>query len=102
MKKMILLTIITLSIAFYACNPVKKEVRQIPLEDFFRNPEKTSYDISPNGEYFSFRGPYQDRMNIFIQEIGVDSATQITFETDRDIAGYFWANDDHRSTGGNT
>lgn len=93
MKQLSLLTIIAVSLAFYACNPTMKEVRQIPLEDFFKNPEKTSYDISPNGAYYSFRGPYQDRMNIFIQEIGVDSATQITFETDRDIAGYFWAND---------
>lgn len=65
-------------------------VRQIPLEDFFKNPEKSSYKISPDGKYYSYMAPYQDRMNVFIQEIGMDSATQVTFETERDLAGYTW------------
>ena len=66
---------------------------KIPLEDFFKNAEKTAYKISPEGKYFSYMAPYENRMNIFIQEIGADSATRITSETDRDIAGYLWAND---------
>lgn len=65
----------------------------IPLKDFFKNPEKSSYQISPDGKYYSYRAPYQSRMNIFVQEIGKDSALRLTSETDRDIAGYFWAND---------
>jgi dipeptidyl aminopeptidase/acylaminoacyl peptidase len=64
----------------------------IPLKDFFKNPERSSYQISPDGKYYSYRAPYQTRMNIFVQEIGKDSATRLTSETDRDIAGYFWAN----------
>nr|WP_321406505.1 S9 family peptidase [uncultured Carboxylicivirga sp.] len=65
----------------------------IPLEDFFKNPDQTSFQISPDGKYFSYKAPYENRMNVFVQEIGKDSATQITFETDRDVAGYFWANE---------
>ena len=68
------------------------QVRQIPLEDFFKNPEKSRYQISPDGKYFSFMAPYQKRMNIFVQEIGKDSAMRLTSETDRDIANYFWKN----------
>lgn len=68
------------------------QVRQIPLEDFFKNPEKTRYQISPDGKYFSFMAPYEKRMNIFVQEIGRDSAVRLTSETDRDISGYFWKN----------
>jgi dipeptidyl aminopeptidase/acylaminoacyl peptidase len=68
------------------------QVRQIPLEDFFRNPEKTRYQISPDGKHFSFMAPYEKRMNIFVQEIGRDSAVRLTSETDRDISGYFWKN----------
>ncbi len=73
----------------------KKEmtVRQIPLEDFFKNPEKSSYKISPDGKYYSYMAPYQDRMNVFIQEIGNQEATQVTFETERDLAGYTWGNE---------
>lgn len=68
-------------------------VRQIPLEDFFKNPDKASYRISPGGTYYSFKAPYQSRMNIFVQKVGADSAIRLTSETDRDISGYFWPND---------
>jgi dipeptidyl aminopeptidase/acylaminoacyl peptidase len=68
--------------------------KQIPLEDFFKNPEKSSYQISPNGSYYSYMGPYKNRMNIFIQKIGDSSATQLTFEEKRDISGYFWPNNE--------
>jgi len=65
----------------------------IPLEDFFKNPEKTSYQISPNGEYYSFLAPYEDRLNVFIQKVGEEEAKRITGSVKRDIAGYFWTND---------
>ena len=68
--------------------------KQIPLEDFFKNPEKSSYQISPNGSYYSYMAPYKNRMNIFIQKIGDSSATQLTFEEKRDISGYFWPNNE--------
>lgn len=86
----------------HACTP--KEVRQIPLEDFFKNSEKTSYSISPDGKYFSYMAPYQNRLNIYIQEVGRDTAIRITSETERDIAGYFWGNNNRllylKDTGG--
>lgn len=66
---------------------------KIKLESFFRNPEKSSFLISPNGQYISFLAPYRSRMNIFVQSISDTAPRQITFETDRDIAGYMWAND---------
>ncbi|MCK9421036.1 MAG: S9 family peptidase [Bacteroidales bacterium] len=66
------------------------QVRQIPLEDFFKNPEKARFQISPDGKYFSFMGPYEKRMNIFVQEIGKKNAIRLTSEKDRDISVYFW------------
>ena len=65
---------------------------KIPMKDFFRNPEKTAFQISPDGTFFSFLAPYENRLNIYVQPVDGDSAIQITFETARDIAGYFWAN----------
>jgi dipeptidyl aminopeptidase/acylaminoacyl peptidase len=65
---------------------------QIPLEDFFRNPEKASFQISPDGSCFSFTAPFKGRMNIFIQKIGTVEALRLTSETERDINSYFWAN----------
>jgi dipeptidyl aminopeptidase/acylaminoacyl peptidase len=66
--------------------------KQIPLEDFFKNPEKTYFQISPDGKYISYTAPYESRMNIFVQKVGSDKATRLTSETDRSISGYFWAN----------
>lgn len=69
------------------------QIRQIPVREFFRNPEKSGFDLSPDGQYISFMAPYQDRMNIHVQKIGEDEAKRITSVTERDIAGYFWADD---------
>jgi len=66
------------------------EVPLIPMKDFFRNAEKRSYQISPDGDYLSFMQPVNARMNVFIQKIGEENVTQVTFATERDIAGYFW------------
>ncbi len=62
----------------------------IPLKDFFKNPEKSGYQISPDGKYISYLGPYKKRMNIFVRPIDGEKAKQITKVTDRDLGGYFW------------
>lgn len=67
--------------------------QRIPLEDFFRNPEKSAFKISPRGSYLSFKAPYRNRMNIYIQKVGEEDTVRLTSETDRDIAAYFWPND---------
>tara|TARA_X000000950_G_scaffold164300_1_gene200863 strand:+ start:19 stop:1944 length:1926 start_codon:yes stop_codon:yes gene_type:complete len=95
-------SLIILTFSFFSCvnenakQKTKKIViaKQIPLENFFKNPEKSSYQISPDGSFYSFMAPYKNRMNIFIQKIGDSSATQLTFEEARDIAGYFWPNNE--------
>lgn len=93
-NKLTMLLALTLVIAgaslMTGCKQKPMQVRQIPLEDFFKNPEKARYQISPDGKFFSFMAPYESRMNIFVQEVGKDSAVRLTSETDRDIAGYFW------------
>ncbi len=62
----------------------------IPVRDFFKNPEKAYFQISPDGKYISFTQPYQSRMNIFVQARGSSEAKRATSITDRDIAEYFW------------
>ncbi len=71
----------------------EKGVFKYSAEDFFRKPEKTAYQLSPDGQYFSFKGLHGRRQNIFVQKIGSDEKPlQLTHETERDIQGYFWAN----------
>lgn len=68
----------------------------IPLKDFFRNPDTTGYQLSPDGSHVSFLAPWQSRMNLMIQPLGDPDAEprRVTSETDRDIAGYVWAGTD--------
>ena len=65
----------------------------IPLNDFFRNPEKAAFRISPDGKHLAFMQPWENRLNIFVQEIGKTEEVQVTFSKERDIQGYFWKND---------
>jgi len=66
MIKQILLSFVLLfSAQVFAQQTTGDEIPLIPMEDFFRNPEKRSFQISPDGEYL-----------------------------ERDIAGYFWKGND--------
>jgi len=62
------------------------------VEDFFKIPEKSDYKISPAGDYISYQGPYERRRNIYVQQRDTGEIIRITSETERDIAGYAWAN----------
>jgi len=67
----------------------------IPLRDFFRNPERTAYQISPSGGSIAFLGPYENRLNIWVQSARGGEARRITAVTERDITAYFWKSDKH-------
>lgn len=88
MKKSLLLGVAAVALA---CSP--EAAPELPLEDFFRNSEQTAYQISPDGKYVSYMAPYENRLNIFVRETDAPQAVRITSETERDLAGYFWAND---------
>ncbi|MBN2807028.1 MAG: S9 family peptidase [Prolixibacteraceae bacterium] len=74
------------------------------MEDFFRNPEKTSFQLSPSGDYFSYLAPFESRLNVYVQAVNGGDSIRITSETARDIAGYMWASNERllylKDTGG--
>lgn len=65
-----------------------------PLEDFFRNPEKTDFQISDDGTQLAYLSTYERRLNLFVRPLGKGEAKRLTSETDRSIAGFFWGSDD--------
>lgn len=67
-----------------------QRAQRIPLRDFFRNPERASFEISPDGNTLSFMQPHQSRMNVFVQPRAGGEPVRLTSETERDVAGYFW------------
>ena len=69
---------------------------QIPLEDFFRNPEKVSFQLSPKGKYISYMKPWDEgnrMMNVYVKEMNSSNETRITNASERSIYGYFWLNE---------
>lgn len=80
---------LTLSVS---CTQKEKEAPLIPMKDFFKNPVKTRFQLSPNGEYLAFMQPWEKRLNVHVQKIGEEKVVRVTGATERDIAGYFWAN----------
>ena len=63
---------------------------EIPLRDFFRNPDKTGYGISTDGKYISYLAPFNNRLNIFVRETDKETARKVTDSKERDITIYFW------------
>ena len=72
------------------------EHRLIPLEDFFRNSERTSFQLSPDGRHLAYLAPYENRMNVYVIPLGdaADQPLRVTEETARDVAGYCWADNE--------
>jgi len=61
----------------------------IPLKDFFKNPTRVSYEISPDGKHLAYLAPYKKRMNIFMD------GKRLTNITDRDVSGILWKGNDY-------
>jgi dipeptidyl aminopeptidase/acylaminoacyl peptidase len=104
MKNCYFLFFVFIVIMMPACQQTEEPAPLIPLNDFFRNPEKANYQISPDGTYYAYMAPWSDRMNIYVQKIGDDDTLRLTSETDRDIGGYLWASNNRllylKDTGG--
>lgn len=77
-----------------ACDTIRTSAPLLPVEDFFKNPEKTAFHLSPDGKHISYLAPYKSRMNLFIKKDNDSAAVRITSITESDIDNYFWVNDD--------
>jgi dipeptidyl aminopeptidase/acylaminoacyl peptidase len=73
---------------------------QIPLEDFFENPQFTGFKISPDGNYISWLQPWQKRLNLYVQKTedrlaSKPGAKRLSASEHRDILDYLWVDDEH-------
>lgn len=76
--------------------------KRYEIKDFFGNPERSGYQVSPDGKTLSFMAPFERRRNLHVVTLPADGsapdfakAKRLTSETARDIAGYFWKGDGH-------
>ena len=87
------ITLLLLVAVTSACKD-ENNTKKLALEDFFRNPEKTEFIVSPGGEYISYLQPFNDRLNIYVRELGTNEVTQVTTYKQDNIKYYWWANDE--------
>lgn len=91
MKKIILITVLMFVITSFSLS------QEVPLIDralFFGNPEISSAQLAPDGNYISFLKEYEGIMNIWVKKIDepFDKAKPLT-DSKRPLAGYFWSED---------
>jgi dipeptidyl aminopeptidase/acylaminoacyl peptidase len=70
-------------------------VDEIPVEDFFKRPKFSSFQLSPNGKYLAAivpLGPNQ-RRNIAVLDLETRAAVPVTSIRESDVSAFLWAND---------
>ncbi len=83
-----------LTLTLIGCtNQMNKPAPRIPMEDFFRNPEKSSFRISPSGERIAYMKPWKTRMNVFVLDMKNHKETRLTSSEDRGVYGFTWLSD---------
>ncbi len=82
-----------LIILFAGCNNNYNNVPFIKTENFFKNPDRYNYQISPNGNYAAFLKPVNHKLNLFLLNLSDKSEVQLTNVEQRDVYSYFWGND---------
>ncbi len=64
----------------------------VPRSTFFSDPNHTSVQISPDGQWLSYLAPHQGVLNIWVGDPkNLESMHPITTNSKRGIAGYIWA-----------
>lgn len=76
----------------FSCN--EDRIRQIPISDFFKNPEKSFFRLSPDGKYVSYLKPYKGRQNLFIQSLADGKERMATSFADYSVREYSWTYND--------
>jgi tricorn protease-like protein len=62
----------------------------IPLEAFFRKPERAIARLSPDGRHVAFLGRWERRMNLFVRQLETGEEHRLTTVA-RDIVQFVWA-----------
>ncbi len=63
----------------------------IPRAVLFGNPERMRPKLSPEGEQIAYIAPVDSVLNLWIMKADGSEARQITYDTNRGVTEYFWA-----------
>ncbi len=89
---------VTILLIIGMCSTAIAKESLIPVKDFFKNPDYTSLQLSPNGKYLALLSPINERRNIVLMELdnqnNLTNPRALTGLSNQDIASFFWANDE--------
>jgi dipeptidyl aminopeptidase/acylaminoacyl peptidase len=68
--------------------------KKVPVEDFFKRSDFTSFQLSPDGKYLAAISPIGQRRNIAVIDLATRSAVAVTGMNHADVTGFMWANND--------
>ncbi|MCC5806751.1 MAG: S9 family peptidase [Opitutales bacterium] len=77
-----------------SCTRLAAEVPRIPVEDFFRNPQFTSFTISPDGNTLAAIGEWENRRNLFVWDIANMEGRRLTGYRRNNVSGVLWASNE--------
>lgn len=64
------------------------------VEDYFSKPQVSSFKLSPNGKYVSYREKDEKgKRHIYIKDVKTNTVTKVIEEKEELVRQYFWAND---------
>ena len=68
------------------------EVRLIPREELFGNPDRLHARLSPDGRYLAYLDPFKNVLNVWVQDLKEDTPPEpYTFDEGRGIRVFHWA-----------
>src|SRR5690606_35831555 len=95
MVRSVVFLLVTVSVVGHLVSCDSARDRAIPVADFFSEPERTNFRISPSGKYIAYLGVYEGQKNIFIIHLDDGNRHQrITSETELGVQSCFWSNDE--------
>src|SRR4051812_25210869 len=73
------------------CSCTNHRATRIPISDFFKTAEKSTFKISPDGKYISYLKPYKEKQNLFIKSLVDGTERMATSFDDYSVRwDYFW------------
>lgn len=92
MQKVKLLIVVLLFLSA-SCAKKQSDYKLVELDKFFKTADKSSMLLSPGGDFISYVSLYNNRPNLFIENLNTRTVKQLTNDTIFGINKYIWLND---------
>lgn len=90
----VIFLVLFLPLCMMSCGESMRSDGKEAVENFFSQPERESFKLSPDGRRISYLGYDEHCRNIFILDINnPDSSKQLTYQDNLNVQYYFWVDD---------